>query len=191
MTKTPDPGQDPAETPFPSQPMRRAQLSARKPTRFTFQPEAADRRAIADALGLIELSSLRFEGEFRPAGRADFTLEAHLVAKAVQSCSITLAPVPARINETVRRRYEAEFVPPDAEEAEMVDEETEALPEVLDIAAIAAEALALALPMYPRAPGADLGEAVFAAPGTTPITDADLKPFAGLAALADRMKKPE
>jgi len=46
-----------------------------------------------------------------------------------------------------------------------------------------AEALALALPLYPRAPDADLGEAVFTTPGQAPMTHEAAKPFAGLADL--------
>lgn len=185
MTDTPD---LPA---IPSQPLRTAALSARKPTRFAFHPDAEGRTAIAASLGLIGLSKLSFTGEIRPTGRHDFTLEARIEAQAVQPCSISLAPVPCRIAEDVRRRFDADFKAPEAEEAEMIDDEVEPLPEILDIAAIAVEALSLALPLYPRAPGAELGEAVFAAPGTKPLAEADLKPFAGLADLAARLKKPD
>lgn len=180
-----------AERPFPSLPLRSQQLSARKPTRFAFRPTLDERRAVADALGLIDLAKFTFVGEIQPIGRADFVLTAQLFAEALQPCSVTLAPVPARVEEPVRRRYDADFNPPDAEEAEMVDDETEPLPEVLDIAAIAAEALALALPLYPRASGAELGEAVFAAVGVAPLMDAELKPFAGLAGLAEKLKIPD
>ena len=55
---------------------------------------------------------------------------------------------------------------------------------MIDLAEVAAEALALALPLYPRAPGAELGTLVAAPDGVAPLSDADLKPFAGLAALA-------
>jgi uncharacterized metal-binding protein YceD (DUF177 family) len=185
----PDLAAEPAR--LPSQPLRTASLSARKPTRFAFRPGPDDRAAIAAAIDLIDLPFLAFTGELRPVGRNDFLLEATLEAKAVQPCSVSLAPVPCQLSEPVRRRYDADFVAPDAEEAEMVDDEVDALPEILDIAAIATEALALALPLYPRAPGATLGEAVFAAPGTAPLKEADLKPFAGLAGLAERLKKPD
>jgi uncharacterized metal-binding protein YceD (DUF177 family) len=62
---------------------------------------------------------------------------------------------------------------------------------VIDVAALGIEALALALPLYPRAPGAAFGEAVFAAPGVAPLTSESLRPFAGLASLAEKLKKPE
>jgi uncharacterized metal-binding protein YceD (DUF177 family) len=63
------------------------------------------------------------------------------------------------------------------------DDSAEPMPEAIDLAEVLREALALALPPWPRAPGAELGEAVFAVPGTAPIRDADLKPFAALAKL--------
>lgn len=192
MTDTSDPSTNSGQLAgFPSQPLRSAALSARKPTRFNFHPDVEGRAAIAAALGLLDLPGLTFVGEIRPSGRHDFELTAHLTSRAVQPCSVTLAPVPCRIDEDVRRRFVADFKAPEAEEAEMVDDEVEPLPEVIDIAAIAAEALALALPLYPRAKGAELGEAVFAAPGTKPLQEADLKPFAGLAALADKLKKAD
>lgn len=182
---------DPIASALPSMPFRVAALSARKPTRFDFHPNATDRAQIAAALNLLDLASLVFKGELLPKGRNDYVLEAHLTARAVQPCSITLAPVPTSLSEDVRRRYEADFQAPDLEEAEMPDDEAEPLPEVLDIAAIAVEALALALPQYPRAPGAALGTAVFAPPGAAPILDAELKPFAGLAGLAAKLKSPD
>lgn len=168
---------------------RTAGLSARKPTRFAFRPNAAERADIAAELGLIELPALSLLGEVRPQGRSDFVLEAQLEAKAVQPCSVTLAPVPCTLAEPVRRRYEADFHAPETEEAEMVDDEVDPLPEILDLREIATEALALALPLYPRAPGAELQDANFAAPGVAPLSDADLKPFAGLQSLAEKLKK--
>ncbi|NNK79430.1 MAG: DUF177 domain-containing protein, partial [Litoreibacter sp.] len=56
---------------------------------------------------------------------------------------------------------------------------------------IALEALSLALPAYPRAEGAELGETVFSEPGTDPMSDEDAKPFAALAALKNKMNEPE
>ena len=86
------------------------------------------------------------------------------------------------------RRYLADMKVPEGDEVEMPEDDTsEPLPEVIDLSEVAAEALALALPEYPRAPGAELGEAVHAAPGVAPLTDAALKPFAGLASLAERL----
>lgn len=169
---------------------RSAALSHRKVTRFRLAPDAGAREDIAASLDLIDLPELLFEGEIAPAGRADFTLTGRLRARAVQACVVSLAPVPAQVDEKVARRFLADWAAPEGEEVEMPeDDSAEPLPEVIDLIEILREALALALPLYPRAPGADLGEAVFAADGTQPLRDRDLRPFAGLAALV--RKEPE
>ena len=51
------------------------------------------------------------------------------------------------------------------------------------------ETLVLALPDYPRAEGVELGERVFSEEGVKPMRDQDAKPFAGLAALKEKMEK--
>lgn len=177
---------DPA-SPRPTR-FRTGALSPRKPTRFSYRPDAAERAALADDLGLLALYALDLTGEIRPAGRDELVLEATLSARADQACSVTLAPVPASVSEPVRRRYIAGMTVPEGDEVEMPeDDTTEPMPEVIDLADIAAEALALALPLYPRAPGAEFGQAVHAAQGVTPLSDADLKPFAGLQGLAAKL----
>ena len=56
---------------------------------------------------------------------------------------------------------------------------------------MALEALALALDPYPRAEGAALGDARFAPPGTQPLDEEALKPFAGLAELREKLAGKE
>jgi uncharacterized metal-binding protein YceD (DUF177 family) len=170
-----------------SHPFRTAALAQRKPTRFELAPGPDECAALAAALGLIDLPSVRLTGEIRPTGKRDFVLEAELMAEVVQPCVVTLAPVAARLREPVLRRYLADWVEPEAEESEVPeDDSVEPLTEVIDAGAVLAEALALALPPYPRAPGAEFGELTAAAPGAEPLTDEKLRPFAGLAEL---MKK--
>lgn len=179
----------PQSPPLPSQPYRSATLGSRKPTRFTFAPEAQDRKAIATALGLLDLPKMYVKGEILPVGRHDYTVKAELAASVVQSCIISLVPVTTQLRDQIERRYIRDYQEPEADEMEILaDDDSEPLPEVIDVAAIAIEALTLALPLYPRAPGAALGEAVFADPGVEPLKDVELKPFAGLAALAEKLK---
>jgi uncharacterized metal-binding protein YceD (DUF177 family) len=180
--------------PAPSRPsrFRTGGLSPRKPTRFSYRPDATERAALASDLGLLALYALDLTGEFRPAGRDELILDATLTARADQPCSITLLPVPASISEAVRRRYVAGLTDPDGDEVEMPeDDSVEPMPDEIDLAEVAAEALALALPLYPRAPGAELGAVVHAGDGITPLSDADLKPFAGLQGLAAQLAAKE
>ncbi|WP_103334123.1 YceD family protein [Pseudotabrizicola formosa] len=178
----------PASPPPLSQTFRSGALSMRKPTRFDLVPDAATRAAIAADLGLLSVPYLRFKGEIRPAPNRDFVLEADLSAVVDQPCVISLAPVRAEITETVRRRFVSDWVDPTGDEVEMPEDDTaEGIPEVIDVGVVALESLVLALPMYPRAPGAELGEVAATPPGAAPLRDEDLKPFAALAALKDKL----
>lgn len=170
--------------------IRSAELTGNRRRHFDLRPDGPARKAIAQDLGMISLGALRFWGELRPSGRSDVELVAELEADGVQPCVVTLAPVPAKIAVQVRRQYIAGMETPEGDEVEMPEDDTqEPLPEVIDLESVMIEALALALPDYPRAKGAELGEALYAEPGIKPISDEDLKPFAGLAALKAKLEK--
>jgi uncharacterized metal-binding protein YceD (DUF177 family) len=180
--------------PVPSRPtrFRTGGLSPRKPTRFSYRPDASERADLAAGLNLITLHALDLTGEIRPSGRDELVLEATLTARADQPCSVTLVPVPANITESVRRRYVAGLDEPEGEEIEMPEDDSlEPMPEVIDLAEIASEALALALPLYPRAPGVEFAQTLHASDDVTPLTDAELKPFAGLQDLAAKLAAKE
>ncbi len=169
---------------LPSLPFKVAAIAGRTSTHVRFRPSAPERAVIAQVLGLLSLPELTFDGDIRPAGKRDMVLEGKLAAKVVQPCSVTLEPVTTVISDPVRRQYMSDFKAPEADEFEIPEDDTqEALPEVIDAASVAIEALALALPLYPRAPGVELGEAVFTEPGLKPLREGDLKPFAALAGL--------
>ena len=189
MTQTHDHGL--AAIPL-SEPFRVAGLSSRKPNRFDLVPNTRMRAAIAAYLAITAVRKLRFVGTITPKGRRDFVLEAVLEAVVEQACAISLEPVITELREEVLRVYLSDWQEPQGDEMEMPeDDSTEALGEVIDAGHVAVEALALALPPFPRAPGAVLEVAEFTAPGTAPLRDADLKPFAGLAALKAKLEKPD
>ncbi len=171
-------------TALPSLPFKVAAIAGRTSTHVRLRPSGPERAAIAAALGLLDLPAFTFEGDIRPAGKRDLVLEGQLQARVVQPCSVSLEPVTTQIDDKVRRSYLSDYVEPEADEVEIPEDDTiEPLPEVIDAAAVAIEALALALPLYPRAPGVELGEAVFTEPGLAPLREGDLKPFAALAGL--------
>lgn len=176
------------DQPRPSR-FRTGGLSPRKPTRFSYRPDAAERASLAKELNLLALHALDLTGEIRPSGRDELVLEARLTARADQPCSVTLVPVPAAVEETVRRRYVAGLETPEGDEVEMPEDDTvEPMPDQIDLSEIAAEALALALPLYPRAPGVEFSQALHAGDGVAPLSDADVKPFSALQGLAEQLK---
>lgn len=177
--------------PASSHPFRVADLAGRRPTRFTLAPGVGERAAIAAELGLLDLPELSFSGELRPVGRGDWHLSGQLTARVVQPCVVTLVPVTTAISEDVTRRYLAEMPAPEGDEIEMPEDDTaEPLPAVIDAGVVMTEALALALPLYPRARGAELGDVQVTEPGKPALRDEDLRPFANLAELMKR-KDPQ
>lgn len=166
-------------------------LNSKGATPFEVHPDAAQRKAIAQTLDLIELRKIRFIGQITPTGDADWSLRAELGATVVQPCVITLAPVSSRIDVKVSRLFVD--IPPvydDSEEEIEIPEgdETEILGSHIDLAAVLVEALSLALPLYPKAEGASLETGTFTEDGKVPMSDEAARPFAVLSALRDKLE---
>lgn len=176
----------------PSQ-FRVADLAQNRPTPFELRPSAAALQAIAAELQVPTLRKVAFTGEIRAHGKSDWELIGHLGATVVQPCVVSLDPVTTRIEESVERRFLAKM--PDLGEEEEVempeDENAEPLPSVIDLSVVLLEALALNIPQFPRAEGAELAQAAFTEAGKKAMTDEDARPFAGLAALRDQLSPKE
>ncbi len=169
--------------------LRVADLPQNAPTPFELTPDAPARATLAQDLDILGIRKLRFQGEIRAHGTRDWILTGMLGATVVQPCVATLDPVTTRIDTAVTRLFIDGLADPDEEEIEMPeDENADPLGTHIDPGDIMAEALALALPLYPRSAGAPQDTQSFAAPGVTPMTDEEAKPFAGLAGLRDSLK---
>lgn len=153
--------------------------------------ECAD---VAAMLDLKEIKSLSVKAEIAPAGEGVWRVKGRVVAKVVQSCVVTLAPVKANIEEPFDRifsRYAEEDTAIDIDIEYDADDPPDPLGEGVDIGAIAIEAFSLGLEPYPRAPGAAFEEVVATPPGAEPLTPEATKPFAGLASLKKAMEGPD
>ena len=171
--------------------MRVADLAQNAANAFEIVPDKAMMHAIAQELGLSGLRKVRFVGEVRAQGDADWILTASLGATVTQPCGVTLEPVTTRIDVPVNRVYLRSFSDDaDDPEVEMPEnDEVERLGQWIDPEAVLIEALSLAVPDYPRAPGVALGETVLTEPGKTALTDEAIRPFAGLAGLKAQLDK--
>ena len=171
--------------------IRVSELSPRKAQPFDLRPEEPRLRELAAELGITGLRKLRFAGEVRADGKADWKLSGTLGATVTQDCVVTLAPVTTRIDEDVTRRFLKDWPPAEeqGEEVEMPDDETiDPLEEEIDLQKIMVEVLALALPDYPRAKDAKLEVSQASPPGAVPITDAETKPFSALEGLKKKLE---
>lgn len=166
-------------------------LKSNTPRDVALDPTPDICAALADDLGVLSIKKLRLHGTLEPANTRDWHFNGTLGATVVQACTLSLKPVTTRIDQTISRRFLAET--PDYEagsEHEMPEDDTiEPLSDIIDPGQIMAEALALALPDYPRAPDATLENAQVTEPGVAPMSDEDARPFAALAGLRDKLQK--
>ena len=179
-----------AQQPSSATALRVSELPSNSKTDFSIRPDAADLKDIAQQLDLLGLRKVSFEGSVFAAGDEDWKLSGKLGATVVQPCAVTLEPVTTRIDVPVSRLYVRHFRESDAPESEMPeDDSVEALSAWINLSDVMIEALDLALPLYPRADGAELGAVQVSEPGVAPMTDDDAKPFAGLAQLKQQLQQ--
>ena len=139
------------------------------------QPDDAARARIARTLDLASLDAFEAELSLAPA-REGWRLSGRVVASAVQTCGITLEPLPVEIDQ----RFAVDLV--EADEPVATDEIDVAVddnaPDLIedgriDLGQYAVEQLALALDPFPRKPGAEFVQ---------PEEPAEISPFAVLKA---------
>jgi uncharacterized metal-binding protein YceD (DUF177 family) len=155
----------------------------RKTRHLTYAPTEGEIERLKAEFQLLGLKKAQMSAELIPKGRGDWLLKGQLGASVVQPCVVTLAPVPTRIDAKFERLFVTEM--PDlspGEESEMPeDDRLEPRPAVLDLSVVFAEVLALELPEWPRAPGAEL-------PPSVQDTDEKPNPFAVLQALKSKLE---
>lgn len=183
-----------AQTELPQVPYSHAlevgALSRAIETSFDLQPDREMLDRIAAFLKVEQISDLRFKGELAPRRKDEWRLKARLTADLEQACVISLSPVAEKVDEEIVRELLPGPNPELEDELELGaddDEGPDYFQDRIDLAAIALEQLALALDPYPRAEDAKLEDSQFTEPGIEPLKDADLKPFAGLAGLKEKL----
>lgn len=171
---------------------------------YAIEADAAARARVATRLELPEISSLKATFDLTP-GAGDIVNVAGVVeAELIQTCVVTLGPVPASLREPVEARFTT-FVPPKTppkpsksggKEADNTEElvylgddepPEEAVNGVVDLGELAVVHLALGLDPYPRAPGAAFKAGSWQTDGEKSEV---LGPFAALAKLKKK-SQPE
>lgn len=168
-----------------------ARLRDREPIPFDIAPTEPEARAIKELLDLQNLGKFRFAGQLSPSDDGSWTLKAQLGATVTQTCVVSLEPVRTRVDAPVRRIY-VKGRHPAAIGAEVVvsprdDEDVEPLGDRIDLGLVAIEALALALPAYPRRDEAYLQEMGLSGPDSEAPAEPELKPFSSLAVLREKL----
>lgn len=140
----------------------------------TLEPDAAARAKIAKALDLASLDAFVADLSVAPAANAGYRLTGRVRASAVQTCGITLEPLPVEIDQ----RFSIDLVeavdPIETDEIEItLDDDAPDIIEDgrIDLGQYAVEQLALTLDPFPRKPGAEFVQ---------PDEPAEISPFAVL-----------
>jgi len=170
-------------------------------TQFVSVATEKERLALARRLNVPSVESCQVSWVLKPWRKTGVGITGVLKAKLAQSCSVTLAPVPAEIGETidVRLTTDARLIGerPSEDGVLSIDPEGRDPPELYDgkcieLGEIAFDTLALALDPYPRAPGVDF-EGFEVAPGQGKAESLapppEKSPFAALAHLASKPPK--
>jgi uncharacterized metal-binding protein YceD (DUF177 family) len=158
---------------------------------YDIEANTDERAALAARFGILAVESLTARLRLkRVAGGTLLRLAGHFSADVVQSCVVTLEPVPAHLEEDFVLTFSTER---DEEGEEVVvgldEEEPPELIEngIIDLGEAAAEHLALALDPFPRAPNATF----HGGDEPAPEPPAKASPFAALASLKKNLKKKE
>ncbi|MEX0589757.1 MAG: DUF177 domain-containing protein [Xanthobacteraceae bacterium] len=151
---------------------------------FRLLPDEAARNSLAQHAGVLAIPALEARLHVRPDGGGGATVAGTMQGAVTQNCVVTLEPFDNPISDEISLR----FAPPEA-----IAQESDGLIEIgaddppdplvggaLDLAAVVAEFLALAIDPYPRRPGA-----VFTPPGEDTARP-ESSPFAALAKLSGR-----
>ena len=146
-------------------------------------------------LDLLSLKKVSFMGNLSPLAEDRWALEAELRATVKQKCVITLKPVQTIVSETVNRT----FAPLDVQKGSEIiddgaspvffDDTLQEFNDTIDLLEIIFEELTLLLPLYPKFDGAKLDSYSITEPGKKPLSEKNLKPFAQLSELKDKLDK--
>lgn len=130
-----------------------------RPVERQISANAEERAALARRFDLQAIDRLDADFTLRRAGTGVIHVNGTVRGDVVQSCVVTLEPVPAHVQDTFAVDFAAD-ADTQAEEEE-IDFDAADPPEPIqnghiDLGELAAEHLSLALDPYPRAPGAAL-----------------------------------
>ncbi|WP_119678579.1 YceD family protein [Indioceanicola profundi] len=129
--------------------------------------DAQERAALARRLDLVSIDKLTARVKLRRVRGEYVRVTGEIEADVVQSCVVTLEPVPAHVNDSFEALFAPDHLVPDEEDEEVevtFSGGTESdIPEAMDngsidIGELAAQHLSLALDPYPRKPGVSFEE---------------------------------
>ena len=176
--------------------VRFSEINQSKPFEFHLKLSNQKTSELIERLDLLNIKKISFMGKLYPLSLNEWNLKAELRATVKQKCVISFKPVQTIVHETINRT----FSPSAIQNASEVDDDDGTSPVIfddtlhefndeIDLAEIIFEELTLLLPLYPKLKGAKLGLYSVTEPGARPLNEENLKPFAQLSELKDKLLK--
>ena len=177
--------------------VRFSEISQTKTFDINLIPSKEQIFQLVNRLDLLSLKKISLKGNLSPLDKNKWKLKAELKATVKQTCVITLKPVQTLVKETVNRTFSSLETQRSAEILDdgvspvFFDDTIQVFSDTIDLFEIIFEELVLLLPLYPKLAGAKLGSYTITSPGKKPLTDENLKPFAQLSELKNKLKEDE
>ena len=172
-----------------------SEINQSKPFDFNLTLSNQKVAELIKRLDLLSIKKVSLVGILSPLGVDIWSLKAELRATVKQKCVISLKPVKTIVCETINRTFSPTAlqntfeVDDDGSSPVIFDDTLQELNEYIDLAEIIFEELILILPLYPKIGGAELGSYSVTEPGAKPLNEENIKPFAQLSELKDKLSK--
>ena len=176
--------------------VRFAEINQSKP--FDFHLILSNEKIVelVKRLDLLSVKKVSLVGVLYPLSMNEWSLKAELRATVKQKCVISFKPVKTIVCETINRTFSPTALQNTSEAGDddetspvMFDDTLHELKDEIDLTEMIIEELTLILPLYPKIEGAELGSYSVTEPGVKPLDEENIKPFAQLSELKDKLSK--
>ena len=173
--------------------LRFSEINQSKPFEFHLMLSNQKVSELIERLDLLNIKKVSLVGILSPISFNEWRLKAELRATVKQKCVISFKPVQTIVHETINRTFSPSALQNTSEADDdgtspvIFDDTLHEFNDEIDLADIIFEELTLILPLYPRFEGAELGSYSITQPGAKPLKDEDLKPFAKLSELKEKL----
>ncbi len=173
--------------------MRFSELNQSKPLDFNLILSNQKVEDLVKRLDLLSINQVSLAGILSPLSIDKWSLTAELRATVKQKCVISFKPVKTIVCEPVNRTFYPSALQntfeadDDGTSSVIFDDTLQELTDYIDLAEIIFEELTLTLPLYPKIEGAELGSYCVTEPGAKPLTEENIRPFAQLSELKNKL----
>ena len=173
--------------------VRFSEINQSKPFDFHLTLSNQKVAELVKRLDLLSIKKVSLVGILSPLSIDKWSLKAELRATVKQKCVISFKPVKTIVCESINRTFSPSALQNTCEAVDdgislvIFDDTLHELSDYIDLAEIIFEELTLILPLYPKIKGAELGSYSVTEPGAKPLTEENIKPFAQLSELKDKL----